>query len=80
MQPPTNQLSLRERTRLSHLIDCLADPDCTDWTCPNCGRIQYKGATNAETGAFIPFALECEECGFDATEFAPAGGAAHSDL
>lgn len=54
------------------LRDSLADPTCTDWRCPECGRYEYKGAVNADTGEFLPFDLTCENCGFDATEYGPA--------
>lgn len=46
--------------RTGHLRDCLADPDCTDWDCPQCGKVNDKWGT-----------LECAACGFDAKPYAP---------
>ena len=42
------------------LTEQLRDSGCTDWTCLDCGRSQYK-----------VYGLECDECGFDAEPFVP---------
>ena len=45
-----------------HLRAELSDDECTIWTCPDCGHsaFKYRG-------------YECDECGFDATDYLPAG-------
>ena len=44
-----------------HLINELSDDECTTWTCPECGRHEYK-----------VFGFNCEECGFDAADYIPS--------
>lgn len=50
------------------LRDELADPECTGWTCPVCGYPNHKGCRIGFDGPWLAFRLECDECGFDASQ------------
>ena len=51
----------------ARLRDSMADPDCTDWTCPECGRSNLKGCVS--NGKWVDFRRECDDCGFDASAY-----------
>ncbi len=57
---------------IAHLRDCLADPECADWRCPQCNRFNAKGFRHTLTGEHIPFGRTCDECGFDAAPYQPS--------
>lgn len=54
---------------LDLLREHLDDPTCEVWFCPCCGYWVDFGFVNELTGTVSPFALTCDECGFDTTPY-----------